>query len=74
MGSTRSLGKGASPAGWRPSLLVTIKLSSNLGPQDLLLCRAPPSDPLKRFGLLRRLEGPAQARQGVVVIRDQTSY
>ncbi|CAK9053397.1 unnamed protein product [Durusdinium trenchii] len=32
-----------------------------LRPQDLLLCRAPPSDPLKRFGLLRRLEGPAQA-------------
>eukprot|EP00435_Cladocopium_sp_Y103_P007505 s3721_g2.t1 len=32
-----------------------------LRPQDLLLCRAPPSEPLKRFGLLRRLEGAAQA-------------
>eukprot|EP00434_Breviolum_minutum_P000235 symbB.v1.2.000195.t1/scaffold21.1/size436794/14 len=32
-----------------------------LRPQDLLLCRAPPSEPLKRFGLLRRLEGPTKA-------------
>ena len=31
------------------------------GPQDLLLCRAPPSEPLTRFGLLQRLSGPLQA-------------
>ncbi|OLP97057.1 Inorganic pyrophosphatase 3 [Symbiodinium microadriaticum] len=31
--------------------------------EDVLLCRAPPSPPLTRFGLKRRLEGPPEVKQ-----------
>ncbi|CAJ1363818.1 unnamed protein product [Effrenium voratum] len=39
-----------------------------LRPEDLLLCRAPPSPPLKRFGLLDRLTDPPSASQVVAKV------